>query len=153
MARKAIVDKDIILNMLREGETTQRIADKFSVSRQAIDLYRRNFIEKGLLPDQRAVRTKKTKKEGATNKQNLTSLKEASPSKDIITLDKQIDLIIDAFNALKRLPHLEREIEKYKQEYESALKEIERLRDNEKKRLDQESRWLLSQHQNGTDPA
>jgi transposase len=153
MARKAIVDKDIILNMLREGETTQRIADKFSVSRQAIDLYRRNFIEKGLLPDQRAVRTKKTKKEGATNKQNLTSLKEASPSKDIITLDKQIDLIIDAFNALKRLPHLEREVEKYKQEYESALKEIERLRDNEKKRLDQESRWLLSQHQNGTDTA
>jgi transposase len=153
MARKAIVDKDIILNMLREGETTQRIADKFSVSRQAIDLYRRNFIEKGLLPDQRAVRTKKTKKESATNKQNLTSLKEASPSKGIITLDDQIDLIIDAFNALKRLPHLEREVEKYKQEYESALKEIERLRDNEKKRLDQESRWLLSQHQNGTDTA
>jgi transposase len=151
MARKAIVDKDIILNMLREGETTQRIADKFNVSRQAIDLYRRNFIGKGLLPDQRAVRTKKTKKEGVTNKQNLTSLKETYPSKDIITLDKQIDLIIDAFNALKRLPHLEREVEKYKQEYESALKEIERLRDNEKKRLDQESRWLLSQRQNGND--
>lgn len=50
MARKAIVNKDTVLRMLREGETTQRIAEGFNVSRQAIDLYRKDFIGKGLLP-------------------------------------------------------------------------------------------------------
>ena len=153
MARKTIVNKDIILSLLREGETTQRIAKKFNVSRQAIDLHRRDFIEKGLLPDQRAVRTRKAPKEAATQKQNLISPRQSPLSKDIVSLDEQIDLIIDAFNALKCLPYLEREVEKYKQEYESALKEVERLKENEKKRIDQESRWILSQRQNDTNPS
>ena len=153
MARKAIVNKDIILSMLREGETTQRIAEKFSVSRQAIDLYRRDFIEKGLLPNQRAIRTRKTPKMAATQKQNLISPEQSPPSKDIVSLDEHIDLIINAFNALKRLPQLEKEVETCKQEYENALHEIERLKENEKKRLDQESRWLLTQRHNDTNPA
>ncbi len=153
MARKAIVNKDIILSMLREGETTQRIAEKFNVSRQAIDLHRRDFIEKGLLPNQRAVRTRKAPKEAAPQKQNLISPRQSPLSKDIVSLDEQIDLIINAFNALKRLPQLEKEVETYKQEYENALHEIERLKENEKKRLDQESRWLLTQHHNDTNPA
>ena len=152
MARKAVVNKDKILSMLREGETTQRIAEKFNVSRQAIDLYRRDFIEKGLLPNQRAARTRKAPREGATQKQNLTSSKEAPPSKDIVSLDEQIDLIINAFNALKRLPQLEKAVETYKREYENALHEIERLKENEKKRLDQESRWLLTQRHNDANP-
>ncbi len=58
MARKAIVNKNIILNKLKDGETTQSIAENFNVSRQAIDLYRRDFIKKGLLPNQRALRGK-----------------------------------------------------------------------------------------------
>jgi len=110
MARKAIVDKDVILRMLREGETTQRIAEKFNVSRQAIDIHRRDFIEKGLLPNKRAARTRKTAEKAAPQKQNLISPSQALPSKDNISLDEQIDLIINAFNALKRLPQLEKEV-------------------------------------------
>jgi len=153
MARKAIVNKDVIFSLLKEGETTQRIAEKFNVSRQAIDLYRRDFIEKGLLPNQRAVRIRKAPKEAASQKQKLISPRHSLPSKDIVSLDKQIDLIINAFNALKRLPQLEKEIETYKQEYENAIHEIERLKENERKRLDQESRWLLTQRHNDTNPA
>ena len=51
MTRKAVVDRDTILNMLREGKTTQNIAEKYGVSRQAIDLHRRDYIKKGLLPN------------------------------------------------------------------------------------------------------
>ncbi|MFC1847506.1 hypothetical protein ACFLW5_01665 [Chloroflexota bacterium] len=153
MARKAIVNKDIILSMLREGETTQRIAEKFSVSRQAIDLHRKAFIEEGLLPNQRAVRTRSAPKEAAPQKQKLISPGQSLPSTDMVSLDEHIDLIINAFNALKRLPQLEKEVETYKQEYENALHEIEHLKESEKKRLDQESRWLLTQRHNDTTPA
>ncbi|MFC1984456.1 hypothetical protein ACFLU0_00375 [Chloroflexota bacterium] len=153
MARKAIVNKDIILSMLREGKTTQRIAEEFNVSRQAIDLYRRDFIGKGLLPNQRAVRTRKAPKETVPQKQKLISPRQSPPPKDIVSLDKHIDLIINAFNALKRLPRLEKEVETRRQEYENALHEIERLKENEKKRLDQESRWLLTQQHNDTNSA
>ena len=153
MARKAIVNKDVIFSLLKEGETTQRIAEKFNVSRQAIDLYRRDFIEKGLLPNQRAVRTRKAPKEAALQKQTIISPRQSPPSKGIFSLDEQIDLIINAFNALKRLPQLEKEVETYKQEYENALHEIERLKENERKRLDQESRWLLTQRHNDATPA
>ena len=43
--------------------------------------------------------------------------------------------------------------ETYKQEYESALHGTERLKENEKKRLDQKSRWLITQHNSDTNPA
>ena len=59
MARKAIVDRDIVLICLREGKTTQYIAEQFGVNRQAIDLHRRDFISRGLLPNQRAARGKR----------------------------------------------------------------------------------------------
>ena len=152
MARKAIVNKEIILSMLREGETTQSIAEKFNVSRQAIDLHRRDFIAKGLLPNQRAVRTRKALGQATPQRQNLTSPRQAPPARDVVSLDEQIDLIIDAFNALKRLPQLEKEVETYRREYENAVREIERLKENEKKRLDQESRWLLTQSRRDTNP-
>jgi hypothetical protein len=51
------------------------------------------------------------------------------------------------------LPQLEKEAKTYKQEYENALHELERLKENERKRLDQESRWLLTQRHNDTNPA
>ena len=152
MARKAVVNKDIVMSMLREGETTQRIAEKFGVSRQAIDLYRRDFIEKGLLPDQRAIRTRKAPKESTTKENNLTSTRKAPLSKDMGSLDEQIDLMINAFNALKRLPQLEKENETCKREYENALHEIERLKETEKKRIDQESRWFLTQRNSDNNP-
>ena len=148
MARKAVVNKDIALSMLRKGETTQNIAEHFEVSRQAIDIYRRDFINKGLLSNKRAARARKTSKEVTPQKEALVYLKQFSPSKDIVSLDEQIDLLINAFQALKRLPQLEKDIELYKQQYENANKEIEKLKQIEKKRLDQESRWLLTQCNN-----
>ena len=129
MARKAIVDKDKILSMLQEGKTTQSIAEIFGVSRQAIDLYRRDFISRGLLHSQRAVRTKR-----ADRKVGEITYK-------IGTLDEQIELMITAFSALKRLPALEKEMEMYKRKYENATREIERLQEVEHKRQDQELRW------------
>jgi len=59
----------------------------------------------------------------------------------IASLDQQIELIIEAFGALKRLPELEGELEKYKRDYENALQEIERLREAEQKRRAQEQRF------------
>lgn len=144
MARKAIVNKDIILSKLKEGETTQSIAENFNVTRQAIDLYRRDFIKKGLLPNQRAMRTRKLPKEATPKKQKLISPRHSLSSKDIVSLDEQIDLIIDAFNALKRLPELEKELEIYKRKYENATNEIEHLQNREQKRQDQELRWLIT---------
>ncbi len=105
------------------------------------------------MPNQRAVRTTKASKESAPEKQNLIPPKEYPPSKDVVTLDEQIDLIINAFHALKRLPQLEKEVETYKHEYENALQEIERLKESEKNRLDQESRWLNAQRQSDTNSA
>ena len=148
MARKAVVDKDVILSMLREGETTLRISEKFNVSRQAIDLHRKNFIEKGLLDNQRATKIRKALKKAVTQNQKSNTLRYPSTAKNMVSLDEQIDIIIDAFNALKRLPQLEKEVETYKHKYEDALLEIERLNENEKKRLDQESRWRLTQSDN-----
>ena len=129
MARKAIVDRDLVLNWLREGKTTQYIAEQYDVSRQAIDLHRRDFISRGLLPDQRAAREKRAAKETVPPKQIIASL------------DQQIELIIEALGALKRLPELEAELEKYKRDYENALQEIERLREGEQKRQEQEQRF------------
>lgn len=148
MTRKAVVDRDTILNMLREGKTTQNIAEKFGVSRQAIDLHRRDFINQGLLPNQRAARIKRVTEESVPPKRKPVPPKEpVPPERNIISLDKQIDLIINAFNALKRLPQLEAELETYKRKYENSVQEIERLQEREKKRDEQERRWFSVQPQ------
>lgn len=144
MARKAIVDRDIILSLLKAGETTQRIADRFNVSRQAIDLHRKDFIKRGLLPNQRAFREKK---ERISPESNLISPRESLPAEPaVISLDEQIDLMINAFSALKRLPEVETELEKCRRSYEDALREIKRLKEREERRCDQERRWLSAQH-------
>jgi len=49
MARKATVDRNLVLQFLKEGKTSQSIATQFGVSRQAIDLYRKEFFRTGLL--------------------------------------------------------------------------------------------------------
>ena len=142
MTRKAIVDKDIILNMLREGKTTQYIAEKFNVSRQAVDLHRRGFISRGLLQDQRAPRIRRVTKEAVP-----PGYKTVPPEHKTVSLDEQIQLFIEAFSALKRKPELETELEIYKRKYEHAVQEIERLQEAEQKRQDQELRWLRVQRQ------
>lgn len=143
MTRKAVVDRETILSMLREGKTTKNIAEKFGVSRQAIDLHRRDFINQGLLLNQRAVRTKGGVKEpGTPQSKTVLSEESVAPESNIISLDEQIDLIINAFNALKRLPQLETELERYKRKYEDSIQKIELLQGREKKRDEQERRWL-----------
>ena len=146
MARKAIVDKEIILNMLKEGRTTQFIAEKYGVSRQAIDLHRREFIRKGLLPDQRAARVKR-KQRGDTSveRRSVLTREPEFVKHDTISLDEHIDLVISAFSALKRLPELETELDTYKLRYEEALQKIERFEQALKKRDEQERRWILAQ--------
>jgi len=154
MARKAIVDKDIILDLLKKGETTQRIAERFKVSRQAIDLHRKEFIKNGLLPDKRAARTGKGQGELVTSQKDIENENSVAQQPVLIqphitvrenveSLDTQIELIINAFNALKKLPSLEKELEILKTENEKAKLEIERLKARENKRLEQESRWML----------
>ncbi|MBN2076461.1 MAG: hypothetical protein JW762_13010 [Dehalococcoidales bacterium] len=154
MARKAIVDKEIILDLLKKGETTQRIAERFKVSRQAIDLHRKEFINNGLLPDKRATRTRNetvvisSYEKGIGNEnivvqQPVLMKQQTSQQETLESLDTQIDLIINAFNALKRLTVLEKELDTLKQENEAARLEIERLKAQENKRLDQEKRWML----------
>lgn len=135
MARKATVDKDEVLRMLQEGKTTQYVADQFGVSRQAIDLHRREFINRGLLQDQRAFRKARAERKTVYTKG------------DSVSLEQLIDLIIDAFSALKQLPEVEADLEKYKREYLSAREEIERLRKKEEKWKEQELRWQVVQEQ------
>ena len=144
MARKAVVDRDIVLNMLKEGKTTQYIANKFSVSRQAIDLYRRDFISSGSLPNQRA---KRTGTERIKTERKRATLLECN----VVSLDEQIELIIKAFGALKRLPQLEAELEIYKRKCENAVQEIQLLREAVKKRQNQEHRWYVVQQQMDSD--
>jgi hypothetical protein len=154
MARKAIVDKDIILDLLKKGETTQRIAERFKVSRQAIDLHRKEFINNGLLPDKRATRKTNERLEFVNTQIESHSESPAvlqpdldrsiiPPHENIESLDAQIDLIISAFNALRRLPAVEKEVEILKEENEKAKQEIERLKARENRRIDQENRWML----------
>ncbi len=103
-------------------------------------MHRKDFIERGLLPDQRATRIKITK-EAVSAKQT------GPPEQKTVPLDAQIELVIEAFSALKRLPELETELVIYKRKYEQATQEIERLREAEKRRQDQELRWLQAQQQ------
>lgn len=152
MARKAVVDKEVILEKLRLGETTQRIAESFGVSRQAIDLHRKDLINKGFLEDKRAVRRKKpdyqVSPQSSKQDVNQPELIKEIPRKtiDTMTLDDQIDLLINAFSALKRVSQIERDLNTYKRENERISKELSRLKEIERKRIEQENRWMLLQN-------
>ena len=141
MARKAIVDRNIVLQSLKEGKTSQSIATQFGVSRQAIDLYRKEFVCTGLLPGVKVPKTEKTTQKMPINKPAI-----AIPQD--ISLDQMIELLIKAFSALKRIPELEAEAEKYRHDYERMLNQVEQLEQTEKKRKEQETRWSMLQHPN-----
>ena len=136
---------------LKDGDTTQHIAEQFKVTRQAIDLHRKDFISRGLLPDRRATRKKNVSLSGKANGNgNGLHQPELIPQSrkrtvESISLDEHIDLLINAFSALKRLSVLETELAVYKRENERISREIEHLKNLEKKRLEQEQRWMLIQ--------
>ena len=132
MARKATVDVDKVMQMLREGQSTQAVAEYFGVSRQAIDLHRHKFIQSGQLVDKRAPRKAEASPEATEIK--VKSAPAAS-------LDGLIELIIEAFDSLKKLPKLEAELEKYKRDFQKATAQIELLQKEVSKKQEQEARW------------
>jgi hypothetical protein len=149
MARKAIVNRDMVLQLLKEGKSSQNIANQFGVSRQAIDLYRKDFTRTGLLPTTGTAPlpvTTSTPVPAATAPPVAVkpTLSAAKPPE--VSLDQMIELMIQAFAALKRLPELENEVAKFRCEHEGLLKQITQLEENEKKRKEQETRWLQVQN-------
>lgn len=152
MARKPIVDRDIVLRMLQEGSSTQQVAERFGVSRQAVDLHRKDFISQGLLTNVRAARKPRTTSSlSDTTPAEVPS--QSTTSSVPASIDELIELMITAFTALKRVPELEVQLEQYKDAYKRTLKEVERLGKEAEKRQDQEQRWNLSQQvEHGTWP-
>jgi hypothetical protein len=124
MARKAIVERNTVLQLLKEGKTSQSIATRFGVSRQAIDLYRKEFVRQGLLPD---TRIRHVVKNHASEVPPQSPVKPAATSPQDIPLAQIIDLLVKASSALKRIPELEAEVERYRHAYEGLLQEIEQL--------------------------
>jgi DNA-binding transcriptional MocR family regulator len=121
MARKAIVERNTVLQLLKEGKTSQSIASQFGVSRQAIDLYRKEFVSRGLLEGKtRQRRIKKSTSEAAPQ----PALKPEANSLQDIPLAQMIDVLIKVSSSLKRIPELEAEVEKYHHAYEELLQEI-----------------------------
>jgi hypothetical protein len=154
MARKAIVDRNIVLQLLKEGKTSQSIAAQFGVSRQAIDLHRKEFTRTGLLPGSAAplpvatlapllITTPVPPISASTVSSNRLS---HSIEPHDVSLDQMIDLIIRAFDALNRIPELEAEMEKYRREYDGLNNKIQQLEEREKKRKEQETRWIHAQN-------
>jgi hypothetical protein len=155
MARNAIVDRDVVLGMLKEGATSRAIADRYGVSRQAIDLYRRRFITEGLLPEARRGRASPAPAAPVTSQPSAAQAGPVRPARSpthsptppgTMPLDDLVDLIIKAFAALKQVPELEAEIAALKKSYDSSQAQIEELKAREQKRKEQEARWLQAQN-------
>jgi hypothetical protein len=145
MARKATVDVVKVLEMLQQGQSTQIVAGHFGVSRQAIDLHRRKFIESGQLDDRRAPRVAAPcPVYNAASVRNREPVEANIKSPDPVSLDKLIELVIQAFDSLKKVPRLEAELEMYRQDYQKAAEKIERLEKEVIRRQEQEARLKLA---------
>jgi hypothetical protein len=150
MARKAIVDRNTVLQLLKEGKTSQSIANQFGVSRQAIDLYRKEFVRTGLLQSSSAPLLATQALPSPPTGKPVTPLSAAPAPPTIqpqdVSFDQMIELMIKAFDAFKRVPELEAEVAKYRQEHDGLVKQIEQLEEKERKRKEQETRWLHAQN-------
>lgn len=142
--------------MLQEGRSTQVVAEQFGVSRQAIDLHRRDFISRGILRNERAARTARSTPAAdapaaATEPPAVHTPSIPQHVATTASLDDLIDLVINAVSALRRLPELEAELDRSHHDYQKAVEELERLRGEARSREDQELRWRLAQNgQHGT---
>jgi hypothetical protein len=56
-----------------------------------------------------------------------------------------VDLVIQAFSALKRVKELEAEISVLRKSYDALLQQVEQLQAREQKRKEQEARWIHAQ--------
>jgi transposase-like protein len=150
MARKAVVDRNIVLQLLQQGKSSQTIANQFGVSRQAIDLYRKEFTRTGLLPTPSATPLPVSTPADVTPQVAAQTVAPApipaafTPAE--VSLDQMIELFIKAFDALKRLPELEAEVQKYKHDYDHLQQQVGQMEEREKKRKEQETRWLHAQN-------
>jgi hypothetical protein len=154
MARKAIVDRATVLEMLKEGKTSQAVADRFGVSRQAIDLYRKQFVRDGSLPT--GPRSSPTGPVAGRPANRIADEPRAPyyaippspppPSRGNLSLDQAVDLFIQAFTALKQVPELEQEIERLKKTNVSLTAQFEEAQTREQKRREQEQRWFQAQN-------
>jgi hypothetical protein len=157
MARKAIVDREAVLQLLREGKTSKFIGEQFGVSRQAIDLYRKQFVNSGILGENRAARPIISSESRDTITSHNTpeplplpeSMRTQYPAKSsqppVLSLDELVDLVIQAFTALKRVKELEAEISSLRKNYDALLQQVEQLQEHEQKRKEQEARWIHAQ--------
>mgnify|MGYP001205205053 FL=1 len=138
MARKAIVDRNTVLKLLQEGKTSGSIALQFGVSRQAIDLHRKEFLRTGVLEARVPYHAAPI-----IDQKLPPPLTDApKPVKNTAaSLDQVIDLLIQSFSAMKKLPELEAEVKKLQQQYTGAMIQVTQLEEREKKRLEQEIRW------------
>ena len=147
--------------MLQEGRSTQVVAEHFGVSRQAIDLHRRDFISRRLLRNERAPRRPRSTPAAATPTAHVAAAEApaiAAPAPPpqgatAASLEDLIELVIRAVSALRRLPELEAELEASHRNHQKALEELESLRAEAQKRRDQELRWRLAQHGEPTTPS
>ena len=148
MARKATVDRNLVLQLLKEGKTSQSIAAQFGVSRQAIDLYRKEFFRTGLLQTNVTPLPVTTRNSSPpiTGMPAPVQTQPAGLQPEDVSLDQMIELMIKAFAALKRIPELEAEAAKYRSEHDALITQIAQLEEREKKRKEQESRWLHAQN-------
>ena len=142
MARKAIVNRETVLQLLREGKTSQSIASQFGVSRQAIDLYRKEFKSTGALEPR--INTSNNVPAPMTPLP-VTPAPEKQTGAAGVSLDQMIELMIQAFAALKKLPETEAEVNKLRQEIEKAATRINQLEEHDKTRREQEARWQAAQ--------
>jgi len=154
MARKAIVDREIVLQLLQEGQTSKAIAERFGVSRQAIDLYRKQ-MPGNTLPEIRVTQPVMS----GESKSGLTYQHIPEPPPEpkrvpystgtaqtpVLSLDELVDLVIQAFSALKRVKELETDISRLRKSYDALLQQVEQLQAREQKRREQEARWIHAQ--------
>lgn len=148
MARKAIVDRDTVLKLLLEGKTSQSIANQFGVSRQAIDLHRKEFIRSGMLGTRNIAQgtqqypvVKPTTQLSKPPVVQPTLHTPALPKLTNVSLDQMIDLLIQSFSAMKRLPEVEAELAKLKNNYDAVIAKVVQMEERDKKHLEQEIRW------------
>jgi len=155
MARKAKVDRNTVLQLLQEGQTSQAIASRYGVSRQAIDLYRKAFTAGGLLVGERATRNRPDRglstpypphqpRPVERDETPRVPYSADPPAPSQPTLDQMIELLIKALSALKRLPELEDEIARLRQDCAAATSQFTQLQEREQKRREQEQRWRQS---------
>jgi len=126
------IDKELVLQRLKGGETPADIAKDMNCTRQAISRYKVIFIYNGKLSPNSSSRSAPMRK----------------PTQVIdVDIDRQIELLISALQALKNEPLKDAAI-KEKDNIIAALRDENRqLRDNQDKRDDQERRYRLARQQ------